>query len=67
MLRVFVHVLLKATFILAFLPVVWEFSLVSLYLLEETCKSLESPIHSEDNGFCLNSVHKSICKLPPYN
>ena len=51
MLQVFVHESLKITFILAFLPVLWEFSLVSLHLFEETCTSFESPFHSEDNGF----------------
>ena len=48
----------KTTFILAFLPTLWEFSLVRLYFLEEeTCTSLELPVHSEDNGFCPNSVN----------
>ena len=46
MLQVFVHESLKITFILAFLAVAWEISLVSLYLLEETCTLLESPVHS---------------------
>ena len=44
-------------FILAFLPILREFSIVSLYLFEETYASLESPVHPEDNGFCPNSVN----------
>ena len=48
---------IKITFILAFLPDLREFSLVSLYLFEETYASLESPVHPEYNGFCPNSVN----------
>ena len=40
----------KIVFILAFLPALWKFSLVSLYLFEEDCTSLELPFHFEDNG-----------------
>ena len=47
----------KIAFILAFLPDLREFSLVSLYLLEETYASLESPVHLEYNGDCPNSVN----------
>ena len=57
MLRVFVYESLKIAFILAFLAVLWEFSLVSLYLFEETYTSLESPVYSDPNGFCPNSVN----------
>ena len=41
----------KIAFILAFLPVLKEFSLVRLYLFEETNAPLESPVHSEYNVF----------------
>ena len=52
-----VHESLKITFILAFSPVLREFSLVSLYLFEETYASLESPVHPEYNGNYLNSIN----------
>ena len=48
---------LKIAFILAFLPDLREFSLVSLYLFEETYVSLESQVHPEYNGLRPNSVN----------
>ena len=53
----FVYELLKIIFILAFLPVLREFSLFSLYLFEEIYASLESPVHPEYHGFCPKSVN----------
>ena len=44
-------------FILAVLLILWEFSLVNLYLFEETCILVELPVYSEDNGICPNSVN----------
>ena len=67
MLQVFVCESLKITFILAFLPVLREHSLLNLYLFEETFTALKSPVRSEDNGLGANFVHLSICKLPLYN
>ena len=52
----FVRKSLKIIFILAFLPVLREFSVVSLYLFEEIYASLELPIHPEYNAF-------EVCKL----
>ena len=49
------------------LPDLREFSLVRLYLFEETYASLELPVHLEYNGFSPNSVNQSIHKLPLYN
>ena len=53
----FVRESLKIAFILAFLPDLREFSLVSLYLFEETYASLESPVHPEYTRLCPNSVN----------
>ena len=53
----FVRESLKITFILAFLPDLREFSLVSLYLFEGTYASFESPVYPEYNGLCPNSVN----------
>ena len=36
---------------LAFSAALWEICLVSLYLFEETCTSLESPVYSDNNAF----------------
>ena len=55
--RVFVRESLKIAFILAFLPVLREPSLVSLYLFEEAYTSLDLPVHSKDNGLGPNSVN----------
>ena len=44
-------------FILAFLPVLSEFSLVRLYLYEEIYTLLESPVHPAYNAFCPNFVN----------
>ena len=48
---------IKNTSILAFFPDLKEFSLVSLYLFEETYTSIEFPVHLEYNGVCPNSVN----------
>ena len=58
MLWVFVHEWLKIAFILDFLPILRELSLVGLYPFEETYASLQSPVQSEDNGFGPNSIKK---------
>ena len=42
-------------------------SVVNLCIFDETCISLDSPIHAEQNGLCLNSVYQSIHKLCLYN
>ena len=46
-----------------FKPFHGSFSVVSLCIYEETCISLDSPIHAEQNGLCPNSVYQSIRKL----
>ena len=40
-----------------FKPLNNSFSVVSLYIFEETYILLESPFHTELNGFCPNSVY----------
>ena len=46
-----------------FKPLNNSFSVVSLYIFKETYILLESPFHTELNGFCPNSVYKNILKL----
>ena len=53
MLRAFVCELFNMPFILAFLPILGQFSLVRLYSFDKTRMSLlESTFYSEHNGFC---------------
>ena len=40
-----------------FKPLNDPFSVASIYIFEETYISLESPIHTELNGVCPNSVY----------
>ena len=40
-----------------FKPLNNPFSVINLYIFEETCIVLESPFHSELNGFYFNFVH----------
>ena len=40
-----------------FKPLNDPFSIINLYIFKETCIVLESPFHSELNGFCFNSIY----------
>ena len=46
----------KTTIFEHFKPLNDSFSVVSLYIFEETCILLESPFHAELNGLCPNSI-----------